>query len=146
MQTTRAAHRGWSVLPFLIVSAWTLLPTLLHAEDETDVAIRDAIIRQIEAFANDDEEGAWTYASEGIKRRFESSDQFVDMVREHYPAVHGASGIEFVKRIPHGAFEIQTVKISGPNGLHWDGYYRMVKIRGEWKIAGVRLAPSDPGI
>ncbi|QSP95582.1 DUF4864 domain-containing protein [Marinobacter salinisoli] len=146
MQTTRAAPRVWSVLPFLIVSTWTLLPTLLHAEDEIDVAIRDAIMRQIEAFANDDEETAWTYASEGIKRQFGSSDVFVDMVREQYPAVHRASTIEFAERIPHGPFEIQTVKIRGPEGGRWDAFYRMVRIRGEWRIAGVRLAPSDPGI
>lgn len=146
MQTKRAAHRVWSVLPFLIVSTWTLLPTLLHAEDETDVAIQDTIIRQIEAFANGDQETAWTYASEGIKRQFGSSDAFVKMVREQYPAVHGASAVEFAERIPHGPFEIQPVKIRGPNGLHWDAFYRMVRMHGEWRIAGVRLAPADPGI
>ncbi|MBW0148110.1 DUF4864 domain-containing protein [Marinobacter arenosus] len=117
----------------------------LQAEDK-DAAIRNTILLQIEAFANDDDEAAWTIASDGIKRRFGSSDVFLSMVREAYPAVHRASAIEFAERVPHGPFEIQVVRLEGPEGKRWDAYYRMVLIDGEWKVAGVRVKPAELGI
>ncbi|MDX1457585.1 MAG: DUF4864 domain-containing protein [Marinobacter sp.] len=113
---------------------------------DTDEEIQDIILRQIEAFANDDQEQAWSHASEGIKRRFGSSQVFSDMVREAYPAVHSATAIEFTRRVPHGNFEIQVVKLRGPEGKRWEAYYRMVLTEGTWKIAGVRLKPAELGI
>lgn len=113
---------------------------------DKDEEIRNAILRQIEAFANNDQEQAWAHASEGIKRRFGSSQVFTDMVREAYPAVHSATSIEFTERVPHGSFEIQVVKLQGPEGKRWDAYYRMVMTEGAWKIAGVRLEPTELGI
>ena len=113
---------------------------------DTDEEIQDTILRQIEAFANNDQEQAWAHASEGIKRRFGSSQVFIDMVREAYPAVHSATAIEFTERVPHGSFEIQVVKLQGPEGKRWDAYYRMVMTEGAWKIAGVRLEPAELSI
>ena len=115
-------------------------------QSQDTLEIQDSILRQIEAFANNDGEQAWAYASEGIKRRFGSSQVFVDMVREAYPAVHNATQIEFTENVPHGIFHIQVVKLKGPEGKSWDAYYRMVQIEGVWKIAGVRLQPADLGI
>lgn len=122
-----------------------LLPVQLQAADK-DEQIRDIILRQIEAFANNDQEQAWEHASEGIKRRFGSSQVFIDMVREAYPAVHSATSIEFSERVPHRNFEIQVVKLQGPEGRRWDAYYRMVPAEGTWKVAGVRLQPAEMGI
>jgi len=110
------------------------------------VQIQDSILRQIEAFANNDGEQAWAYASDGVKRRFGSSQVFVDMVREAYPAVHSATQIEFTESVPHGMFHIQAVKLKGPEGKSWDAYYRMVQVEDAWKIAGVRLQPAAIGI
>jgi len=125
-----------------LVILWSSQPLAGDTDDE----IQDTILRQIEAFANDDREQAWAHASDGIKRRFGSSQVFIDMVREAYPAVHGATAIEFSERVPHGTFEIQVVKLQGPEGKRWDAYYRMVMTEGAWKIAGVRLEPAELGI
>lgn len=49
-------------------------------------------------------------------------------------------------------FEIQAVKLRGPDGKRWQAYYRMVLIEGDWKIAGVQAAgrviraPEDMGV
>ncbi|MEP1217486.1 MAG: DUF4864 domain-containing protein [Marinobacter sp.] len=135
------------ILAILLVGiALTLLWSSRPMAGDTDEEIQDTILRQIEAFANNDQEQAWAYASEGIKRRFGSSQVFTDMVREAYPAVHSAKSIEFARRIPHGSFEIQVVKLRGPEGKRWEAYYRMVMMEGTWKIAGVRLEPADIGI
>jgi len=125
-----------------LVMIWSSHPLA----DDKDEGIRDTILSQIEAFANNDQEQAWAHASEGIKRRFGSSQVFFDMVREAYPAVHSATAIEFTERVPHSTFEIQVLKLQGPEGKRWDAYYRMEMAEGAWKIAGVRLEPADIGI
>ncbi|MBD3642038.1 MAG: DUF4864 domain-containing protein [Marinobacter sp.] len=134
-------------LPFflLIVLLVVALPGVPSAE-EKDRAIEQTILRQIEAFANNDHEAAWAFASDGIKRRFGDADVFFSMVREAYPAVHRASTIEFVQRVPHGGFDIQVVRLTGPDGKRWDAYYRMVRSDGDWRVAGVQLQPTDMGI
>lgn len=134
-------------LPFflLIVLLVVALPGVPSAEEQ-DEAIEQTILRQIEAFANDDQEAAWSFASEGIKRRFGDADVFFSMVREAYPAVHRATTIEFVELVPHGTFDIQVVRLTGPDGQRWDAYYRMVRSDGDWRVAGVQLQPADLGI
>jgi len=138
-----------SVVLFLIISLGFVLvwasPSFASNNDE-EAEIQDSILRQIEAFANNDGEQAWAYASEGIKRRFGSSQVFVDMVREAYPAVHSATQIEFTESVPHGIFYIQVVKLKGPEGKSWNAYYRMVQVENVWKVAGVHLQPADMGI
>jgi len=139
-----------SVVLFLIISlgfafAWASHSFASNNNDE-EAEIHDTILRQIEAFANNDGEQAWAYASEGIKRRFGTSQVFVDMVREAYPAVHSATQIEFTESVPHGVFYIQVVKLKDPEGKSWDAYYRMIQVEDVWKIAGVRLNPADIGI
>lgn len=126
----------------VLALAWSSRPLA----GDVDADIQDAILSQIEAFANEDEVQAWEYASEGIKRRFRTSEGFLTMVREAYPAVHSATSIEFAERVPHDGFDIQVVRLQGPEGKRWDAYYRMELAEGAWKIAGVRLQPADLGI
>ncbi|WP_297797285.1 DUF4864 domain-containing protein [uncultured Marinobacter sp.] len=130
----------------LVIAALVFLVPASPQADDTDSEIQGAILRQIEAFANDDDEAAWRVASEGIKQRFGSSEVFLAMVKQAYPAVHRASAIEFVRRVPHGDFEIQVVRLKGPEGKRWDAYYRMVLIDDQWKIGGVQMQPADLGI
>ena len=138
---------GKWLLPLLFASVvFAFVWSSRTVASDKDAEIRDTILQQIEAFANNDGEQAWAHASEGIKRRFGSSDVFVDMVREAYPAVHNATAIEFTERVPHGAFEIQVVRLQGPEGKRWNAYYRMVLTEGDWKVAGVRLQPAEVGI
>lgn len=131
---------------FLILVVLVIAVPGVPSAGEQEEAIEQTILRQIEAFANDDQEAAWAFASDGIKRRFGDADVFFSMVREAYPAVHRASTIEFVELVPHGSFDIQVVRLTGPDGKRWDAYYRMVETEGHWKIAGVQLRPADLGI
>lgn len=132
----------------VLISAFLLLAFTAMGSygdnEDTDAAIRDTILSQIEAFANDDREAAWSFASEGIKQQSGSVDTFYDMVKLSYAPVHQASAIEFLERIPHPGFQIQVVRLQGPDGKRWIATYRMVKNGDDWKIGGVGLreAPS----
>lgn len=114
--------------------------------DETDDAIQNVILSQIEAFANDDKDAAWTFASEGIKRQSGSVDTFYNMVRLSYRPVYQATSIEFMERVPHTGFQIQIVRLGGPEGKHWRAVYRMVKSDDQWRISGVLLKEAPRSI
>lgn len=130
-----------AVVALLLALALTTMPVV---SDETDDAIQDIILSQIEAFANDDKDAAWDYASEGIKRQSGSVDTFYNMVKLSYRPVYEASSLEFRERIPHTGFQIQVVRLVGPEGKRWRAAYRMVKDDDQWRIGGVALREA-PG-
>lgn len=114
--------------------------------DETDDAIQDTILSQIEAFANEDKEAAWGFASEGIKQQSGSMETFYNMVRLSYAPVYQASSIEFVERVAHSGFHIQVVRLRGPDGKRWRAVYRMVMNGDQWRIGGVVLKKAPQTI
>ncbi|GGY72921.1 DUF4864 domain-containing protein [Marinobacter zhanjiangensis] len=145
MTKTRRPILVGSILALVLVGLSAMM-TVAPRADDTDAAIRDVILSQIEAFANDDELGAWVHASRGIQKKFRSPETLLHVVRLSYPAVHRAASIRFGKRIPHERFDIQVVRLKGPEGKLWDAYYRMVQREYEWKVGGVSLQPADTGI
>ncbi|SFR61996.1 protein of unknown function [Marinobacter daqiaonensis] len=132
------------LVTLLVLALVTAVPKVTAGSAEAD--IRDTILRQIEAFATDDHQRAWDIASEGIQRRFGTSEVFLSMVEQAYPAIHRATAIEFREYVPHGYFDIQVVRLTGPQGARWNAYYRMVEEDGQWRIAGVRVQKADTGI
>jgi hypothetical protein len=137
--------KGLSLGVVALLALMVLWATQPLAENR-DNELQNIILRQIEAFANGDQDEAWAHASEGIKRRFGSPQAFLDMVRQAYPAVHGATAIQFEERVPHKDFEVQVVKLRGPDGKRWVAYYSMVLVEGVWKIMGVRLQEAEIGV
>ncbi len=144
MHKRQRARVGLPVL--LVLTGLLAVISVSPLADEADDAIQDVILTQIEAFANDDELAAWEQASEGIQRRFRSPETFLRMVRLVYPPVHRATAIRFRQRVPHDHFDIQVVRLQGPEGRLWDAYYRVVPVEQGWKVGGVRLLPVDMGI
>ncbi|MDX1800938.1 MAG: DUF4864 domain-containing protein [Marinobacter sp.] len=114
--------------------------------DEPADGIRDAILSQIEAFATDDAESAWHYASTSVKQRLQTPRAFLRMVRSQYPAIYQASAIHFGRLIPHDGFQIQQVQFQGPSGLLWDSFYTMVNENDHWAIGGVDIWQAETGI
>lgn len=134
------------ILFISVATAFLLAITVAQAGEDTDRIFRDVILSQIEAFANDDRDAAWEYASEGIRERTGSPETFFDMVKLSYGAVHRAAQIEFRERIPHAGFQIQVVRLLGPEGKRWHAAYRMVRNGDQWKIGGVSLREAPGAI
>lgn len=114
---------------------------------KNDVAdMQQVISEQLDAFAQDDDARAFSYASSSIQRGFSSAEAFGKMVREQYPAVYEAATVRFREQVPHPGFVIQRVLLVGPDGRYWDAYYRMEQQDDEWRIGGVVLKRSELGI
>ncbi|WP_166267675.1 DUF4864 domain-containing protein [Marinobacter caseinilyticus] len=114
--------------------------------DGREQAVRDTILSQIEAFAIDDAEAAWSYASDAIQAQFGSPDVFISMVRQRYPAIYRATEIEFRELVPHDGFVVQTVRFKGPQGGLWDSVYTLTEQEDGWHIGGVALKQANLGI
>lgn len=130
----------------LICSAILLGTVVPASAAESEEAIQKVILSQILAFAEDDAEGAWQYASKNTQQRFGSPEVFLEAVRVTYPAVYRAGTVKFKRLTPHPGFAVQSLLIIGPQGQYWDSLYTMVVDDGSWRIEGVLLEEAGPGI
>ncbi len=143
MKLRRLVFLAWMALTCLsgagLIQADSLGQT---AESE----IRGVIIAQIVAFASDDADAAWQYASEDIQQQFGSPGAFMGMVRSRYPAIFRAGSIEFLALVPHSGFVVQTLRLKDPDGRFWNSAYTLTNTDEGWRIGGVVVKEAESGI
>ena len=92
------------------------------------------------AFAGDDGEAAFAFASPDIRTLFGSADAFMDMVRGGYAAVYRAQQVIFQPVIERDGRTAQPVMVVGPDGQPVIAMYSMERQPdGGWLIDGVVL-------
>jgi hypothetical protein len=100
-------------------------------------AIRGLILAQLAAFAADDAERAFSFASPLIQAHFATAAVFLDMVREYYPDVYRARGAAFgVLRGDGGHHAVQIVRLLDDAGGHSVACYELSREGGPWRING----------
>tara|TARA_R110000787_G_scaffold285461_6_gene401275 strand:+ start:15020 stop:15532 length:513 start_codon:yes stop_codon:yes gene_type:complete len=120
------------------------------AEIQTDIhaGIQAVILKQIDAFKQDDAHTAFAIAAPEIQQRFGSSAMFMQMVRQGYATVYRPRYIEFGPLVPYGTASentgrfVQHVVLEGADGEVMMAVYAMQKDEvGNWRIAGCNLTP-----
>ncbi|MCJ8518277.1 hypothetical protein ABID21_000820 [Pseudorhizobium tarimense] len=112
-----------------------------RAEDPVREA-QAVIANQLSAFASDDAETAYSFASPNIRSIYRSETQFLDMVRKNYPPVYKLGNYAFgrSKLVGGGELVLQEVLISGEEGQDWTAVYEMrLMDDGSYKVNGVRM-------
>lgn len=117
---------------------------------QDDMAIRQTIGAQIEAFQAGRHAMAFSYASPALQDQFGTVDAFITMVQAHYRPVYRAQSFAFTgaaKPIAaHRNMRIQLVFITDETGTgHRARYFMQKQPDGSWKIAGCHLL-STPEI
>lgn len=106
--------------------------------------IRGVIQAQLDAFARDDAQRAFSYAAPGIRKMFGTPERFLAMVREGYPVVYRPASVGFLAPEANGATVIQAVEMADREGTLWVAVYQLERQRGgAWRITGCELMPSD---
>jgi hypothetical protein len=107
---------------------------------EDAVAIRAVINEQLEAFAHDDAQRAFSLATSGIRAQFGTPEIFLEMVRSSYPVVYRPKSVQFEKPVfAHGEI-IQPVRMSDAAGQGWMALYPMRReADNAWRINGCYL-------
>ena len=107
-------------------------------------AIEQKIRRQLDAFAQDDAEGAFGFATPDIRRMFGTSDHFMEMVRENYGAVYRSSSAAFLRLESIGGQWVQTVQIVDGEGRVWRALFTMKRQPDKsWKVGGCQLVQTS---
>jgi len=105
-------------------------------------AMQRVIDAQLAAFARDDEQGAFSFASPGIRERFGTAATFAAMVREQYAVVYRPASRRFLQPVVEDETVIFPVQLSAGDGRVWVALYVMLPVGGDWKIAGCQLVPG----
>jgi len=110
----------------------------LRADDRA--AVRLVIEGQLAAFAGDDAEQAFSYASPTIRKTFISARNFMDMVRIAYPVVYRPAELSFQVPFMRDEEVWQPVQMRDLAGGDWTALYTLQRqSNGLWKISGCVL-------
>ena len=95
----------------------------MSAEDAH--AVQMIVRAQLAAFASDDAEQAFSYASAAIRQMFGTAAQCVRMVRGSYPVDYRPTAVLFLK--PEAADDelVQPVHMTDQAGSTWLALYRL---------------------
>ncbi|WP_035250616.1 DUF4864 domain-containing protein [Actibacterium atlanticum] len=123
---------------------YLLLPALIMAgptvAQEADLSAPQQIITdQIAAFASQDAEAAFVFASPMIQGLFGNPTNFGEMVRNGYPMVWFAQDLQFLEVTPIPGGLRQRVMITDPQGRLHLLAYDLVRLPQGWRINGVQL-------
>jgi hypothetical protein len=103
-------------------------------------AVRLVIEKQLAAFADDDAEEAFSFASPKIQEMFVTARNFLDMVRIAYPVVYRARSLSFQVPYLQGDEVRQTVEMRDAKGTDWTAIYTLLRQPdGPWRISGCVL-------
>lgn len=111
------------------------------------LAIRSVIERQLEAFQKDDAQSAFAFASPGIQKQFGTPENFIQMVRKHYPAVYRPRSVFFENITIIQSNITQPVLLLSPHGVPLRALYLMEKQSDDtWRINGCFLISVEAKI
>jgi hypothetical protein len=104
--------------------------------------IRSVIQQQLEAFQQDDAEGAFAFASPAIQSQFGASDIFMRMVKIGYAPVYRPRAVMFTELTTLEGMPAQTVMLMSENEELVQAVYLMQQQPdGSWRIHGCFLTP-----
>jgi hypothetical protein len=111
-----------------------------HAQEE---GIAETIRGQYDAFADQDLERAFSYASPMIHGIFGTSENFGAMVKRGYPMVWGSEGVQLMELRDVAGALWQRVRTVDAQGRGWYLDYRMIEGPKGWLIDAVQLLPMQ---
>jgi hypothetical protein len=126
----------WCVASLCALSAWAAEP--LEPGDRG--AVRLVIEKQLAAFAEDEAERAFAFASPKIQEMFITARNFMDMVRIAYPVVYRPASLRF--QVPYWEEDEvwQSVEMRDAQGADWTALYTLLRqADGVWRINGCVL-------
>ncbi len=115
-----------------------------HAAVSADEAreVRAVVQAQLAAFAADDAERAFSFATPGLRQQFGSAAVFLQMVRSSYPVVYRASAVTFLMPESDNEVVVLPVQMTDARGATWLAIYKLARIEDRsWRIAGCVLRP-----
>jgi Domain of unknown function (DUF4864) len=128
---------------FLVLFVFSIVSPVkaetLSAADKSKVV--SVITQQLQAFAVDDANTAYSFAAPIVQGAFPSIDMFMAMVKQGYQPVYRNAGYNFAESFADAVGRpAQRVIIKGVDGKTYEAIYTMQQQSdGTWKIAGCQI-------
>jgi hypothetical protein len=113
-------------------------------------AVRKVVQAQLDAFAADDAERAFSYASPAIRAQFGNANRFMAMVQGSYPmVVRPTAALFFLAQVDRGSAGAQptvtqALQLRDGEGRLWMATYLLVRQAGMgWRISGCVVAADS---
>lgn len=126
-----------------ILAAFLIIMLSNASVSSSETEYQKVIRSQIEAFSNDDMEAAFEFASPSIKSIFGNYIRFGSMVRQGYPMVFRQKNLTFKETKSKNSIAFQNVLIEDLSGDLHLLRYRLILLKGSWKIAGVEFLRTE---
>lgn len=112
-----------------------------------EAEVRAVVQAQLDAFAKDDADAAFSYAAPMIRQMMGTPQNFLAMVRSGYAVVHRPASVMFLKaRWLEGdtGEVVQAVQMTDAKGAAWLAIYRMQRQDDKtWRIGGCVLLANE---
>jgi predicted component of type VI protein secretion system len=134
------------------LAAFALLMASLacHAQPPSTASEKQIIATvqaQLQAFANDDAEKAFSFAAPNIRSMMLNAENFMDMVRNHYAVVYRPSDVVFLKPKVKGNEAALGVQLTDSDGNDWIAIYTLERQKNKtWRITGCKLTEAAGGM
>ena len=113
----------------------------LSAKDEK--AVLAVVQSQLAAFAKDDADKAFSYATPELRKTIGSANAFMAMVKGSYPVVYRPASVAFLKAEGTGDEIIQKVQMLDVSGTSWLAVYSLQRQKDKtWRISGCAVVEN----
>ena len=130
------------VLKFMLPALWAMLQlfTPAHAEllsSADEKAVLTVVQSQLAAFAKDDGEKAFSYATPELRKSFGTAATFMAMVKSGYPVVYRPASVVFLKPESANDEAVLRVQMQDSEGTAWLAVYSLQRQKDKsWRISG----------
>lgn len=113
----------------------------LSAKDEK--AVLAVVQSQLAAFAKDDADKAFSYATPELRKTIGSANAFMAMVKGIYPVVYRPASVAFLKTEGSGDEVVQKVQMLDAGGTSYLAVYSLQRQKDKsWRISGCAVVAN----
>ena len=114
---------------------------VLSAKDEQ--AVQTVVQSQLAAFAKDNADKAFSYATPELRKTIGSASAFMAMVKGSFPVVYRPASVAFLKAEGSGDEVIQKVQMLDANGTSYLAVYSLQRQKDKtWRISGCAVVEN----
>jgi hypothetical protein len=100
-------------------------------------AVRQVVVAQLQAFAEDDADSAFATATPGVREAIGNPNRFLAMVRGAYPMVYRPAAVAFLKPEEDSGTVLQMVQITDGDDKSWIALFALERQPdASWRISG----------
>lgn len=135
-------------ITFLVALAFTTATGSTAASaaplsETEEIEVRQVIVGQLQAFAEDDADSAFAAATPGVREAIGSAGRFLAMVRGAYPMVYRPAAVSFLKPEEDSGTVVQMVRITDSNDKSWLALFAVERQPDNtWRISGCIVAEN----